>query len=88
MAFGAFYPSITKNSGFRADPEILEWWSSLMELPSVAIGGITPENALPLIEAGADFLAMSSAVWDADDGPTAGVEAFVPLLKTAASAQR
>src|SRR3546814_13557589 len=53
----------------RPDPAILGWWSTLFEIPSVAIGGITPANARPLIEAGADFLAVSSAVWNHPEGP-------------------
>jgi len=67
VAFGAFFPSPTKPSEHRPEPELLEWWSQLMEIPCVAIGGITPENCAPLVEAGADFLAVSSAVWDGDE---------------------
>ena len=77
VAFGAFYESGTKDKGDaeRPEPEILEWWSSVFELPCVAIGGITPENCAPLIEAGADFLAVSGAVWNGDE--VAAIEAFV-----------
>ena len=67
VAFGAFYPSTTKETQHRPQPEILEWWSGLFELPCVAIGGITPANCAPLAAAGADFLAVSSAVWNAAD---------------------
>lgn len=67
VAFGAFHPSSTKAAEHRADPSILSWWSRLAELPCVAIGGITPANAAPLIEAGADFLAVSGAVWGDDE---------------------
>lgn len=67
VAFGAFYPTTTKPSPYRPDPTILSWWSSLFEIPCVAIGGITPENARPLVSAGADFLAVCKAVWSADD---------------------
>ena len=80
VAFGAFYPTTTKETSHRPDPTILRWWSTLMELPCVAIGGITPENARPLVEAGADFLAVSGAVWTHPDGPGAGVAAFAPAL--------
>src|SRR3546814_6125359 len=59
VAFGAFYPTTTKDSMHRPDPAILGWWSTLFEIPCVAIGGITPANARPLIDAGADFLAVS-----------------------------
>ncbi|MBU2033514.1 MAG: thiamine phosphate synthase, partial [Alphaproteobacteria bacterium] len=64
VAFGAFFDSGTKQSEHRADTEMLEWWSGLFEIPCVAIGGITPDNCRPLIAAGADFLAVSGAVWN------------------------
>ena len=67
VAFGAFYPTTTKPSNYRPDPSILTWWSTLFEIPCVAIGGITPDNAKPLVEAGADFVAVCQAVWSADD---------------------
>jgi thiamine-phosphate pyrophosphorylase len=67
VAFGAFHPTTTKPSHYRPDPSILRWWSTLFEIPCVAIGGITPDNARPLIDAGADFLAVCQAVWSADD---------------------
>lgn len=81
VAFGAFYPTTTKEAPTRADPEILEWWSDLFEIPCVAIGGITVENAKPLIAAGADFLAVSSGVWSHVDGPAAAVIAFSALMR-------
>jgi thiamine-phosphate pyrophosphorylase len=80
VAFGAFFPTTTKETEHRAEPVLLSWWSSVFELPCVAIGGITQENARPLVEAGADFLAVSSAVWTHPDGPGAGVAAFAPVL--------
>ena len=67
VAFGAFFPTATKVTEHRAEPEILTWWQSLFELPCVAIGGITPENAAELVAAGADFLAVSGAVWNGDE---------------------
>ena len=76
VAFGAFYPSSTKDVSALADPEILQWWSEMMELPSCAIGGITPENCAPLVRAGADFLAVVGCVWNHPDGPAAGVRAL------------
>lgn len=79
VAFGAFYPTTTKPSGYRPDPAILTWWSTLFEIPCVAIGGITSDNAGPLVEAGADFLAVCKAVWGSDD-PGAAVRAFKDLL--------
>lgn len=76
VAFGAFYPTTTKQAPTQAEPDVLRWWVELFELPCVAIGGITVENAAPLIEAGADFLAVSSGVWDFPAGPGAAVKAF------------
>ncbi|HUC67639.1 MAG TPA: thiamine phosphate synthase [Stellaceae bacterium] len=83
VAFGAFFPSATKEAKHRADPEILRWWSELMTVPSVAIGGITPENCAPLVAAGADFLAVISAVWNHPEGPAAGVKAFIAAMAAA-----
>jgi thiamine-phosphate pyrophosphorylase len=79
VAFGAFYPTTTKPSHYRPQPSILSWWSAVFEIPCVAIGGITPENAKPLVEAGADFLAVCQAVWGKDD-PAAAVKAFAEVL--------
>lgn len=67
VAFGAFYPTATKDTAHRPDPAILSWWTTVFELPCVAIGGITADNAAPLIAAGADFLAVSGAVWSGDE---------------------
>jgi len=78
VAFGAFFPSPTKPSDHRPEPELLAWWSTLMEIPCVAIGGISPENCRPLVDAGADFLAVSSAVWSGDEA--AAVRAFAEQL--------
>ena len=76
VAFGAFYETGTKAPKTRATLEVLEWANDLLLVPSVAIGGITPANCLPLVHAGADFLAAVSAVWDHEDGPKSGVIAF------------
>ena len=80
VAFGAFFPTTTKETQHRAEPSILGWWTTLFELPCVAIGGVTADNAGPLVMAGADFLAVSSAVWDHPEGPKAGVVAFAEVL--------
>jgi thiamine-phosphate pyrophosphorylase len=80
VAFGAFFPTRTKETVHRPEPSILSWWSRIFELPCVAIGGITPDNGRVLVEAGADFLAVSSAVWNAPDGPAAAVRSFEPVL--------
>jgi thiamine-phosphate pyrophosphorylase len=78
VAFGSFYPTATKAVDHYADPVILSWWSTVFELPCVAIGGITPANAAPLIKAGADFIAVSHAVWGGDE--VAAVKAFGDVL--------
>jgi len=80
VAFGAFYPTTTKEVRHRPDPSILGWWSTIFEIPCVAIGGITPDNARPLIEAGADFLAVCGAVWNAPEGEAEAVRRFTALL--------
>ncbi len=80
VAFGAFFPTNTKETKTRADIELLAWWSELMVVPCVAIGGIAVDNARPLVEAGADFIAVSSGVWDYAQGPAAAVRAFNTLF--------
>ncbi|MGD9537998.1 MAG: thiamine phosphate synthase [Alphaproteobacteria bacterium] len=83
VAFGAFFPTATKEPRARASIDLLRWWSELMVVPCVAIGGITPENCGPLVEAGADFLAVVSAVWDHPDGPEAAVRSFNEAIERA-----
>jgi thiamine-phosphate pyrophosphorylase len=80
VAFGAFYPTVTKETRHRPEPSILSWWTTLFEIPCVAIGGITVENAPPLIAAGADFLAVSGAVWNGPQGEAAAMATFAELL--------
>lgn len=81
VAFGAFFPTDTKETGHRPDPSILGWWSTVFEIPCVAIGGITPENGRVLVEAGADFLAVCNSVWAHPQGPTAAVAAFQEIMR-------
>lgn len=81
VAFGAFHPTSTKAVSHAANPALLRWWHVWAELPSVAIGGITLENAAPLIEAGADFLAVSAGVWQHPAGPEAAVSGFARLMR-------
>jgi thiamine-phosphate pyrophosphorylase len=78
VAFGSFYPTTTKEVSHHPEPVILSWWSAVFELPCVAIGGITPANAAPLVKAGADFLAVSHAVWGGDEA--AAVRAFAAAM--------
>jgi thiamine-phosphate pyrophosphorylase len=80
VAFGAFFPTRTKDPKTRADIELLRWWSEVTIIPCVAIGGITVQNAPALIDAGADFVAVSAGVWEYPDGPEAAVKAFNALF--------
>ena len=82
VAFGAFFPSETKATEHQADLEMLTWWQGMFEIPCVAIGGITPENCMALVEAGADFIAVSGAVWNGDEAEA--VRKFTQLLGTKA----
>ena len=76
VAFGAFFPTTTKEAPTQAEPEILTIWQQFMETPCVAIGGINADNAAGLAKAGADFLAVSAGVWAHPQGPAAGVKAI------------
>ena len=80
VAFGAFYPTSTKQVEHVAELDTLQKWSLVTEVPCVAIGGIMAENAKPLVDAGADFLAVSAAVWNYPQGPAEAVKAFNALL--------
>ncbi|MDB5457202.1 MAG: thiamine-phosphate pyrophosphorylase [Caulobacter sp.] len=76
VAFGAFFPTTTKDAPTVADPEILSIWQEVMQTPCVAIGGVTVDTAALLAQAGADFLAVSAGVWAHPDGPKAAVAAL------------
>jgi thiamine-phosphate pyrophosphorylase len=76
VAFGAFFPTDTKDAPTQAEPEILTIWQETMQTPCVAIGGVTPDNCRALVAAGADFLAVSAGVWNHPQGPAAAVKAF------------
>ena len=80
VAFGAFYPTQTKVTDAKPTLELLEYWQADMIIPCVAIGGITPENASPLVKAGADFIAVVTGVWDHKDGPEAAIVAYNKVL--------
>ncbi|MEM7458234.1 MAG: thiamine phosphate synthase [Pseudomonadota bacterium] len=88
VAFGAFYPTETKANTTTAEPETLTWCQMFLTLPCVAIGGITLDNAAPLISAGADFLAVSSGVWNHNDGPAAAVAMFNRVIDEAMAASK
>ena len=76
VAFGAFFETETKDTPYRATPDILTIWQDSMTVPCVAIGGITAETAGDLAKAGADFIAVSSAVWNHADDPVIGIQAL------------
>lgn len=80
VAFGAFYQTGTKTVEHFADIEILRWWTTVSPIPCVAIGGITADNAAPIVAAGADFIAVSGTVWNDPGGPAAGVAGFARIL--------
>jgi thiamine-phosphate pyrophosphorylase len=81
VSFGPFFPP---GGEAAAELETLVWWARVMTLPAVAIGGIKPGNCPPLVAAGADFLAVISAVWDFPSGPAAGVKALHEAMAKAA----
>jgi thiamine-phosphate pyrophosphorylase len=83
VAFGAFFPTDTKETQHVAETGLLEWWSELMEVPCVAIGGITAANCAPLVRAGADFLAVVGAVWNHPEGAAAGVRQMNQAIREA-----
>ncbi|GAB4188621.1 MAG: thiamine phosphate synthase [Thalassobaculales bacterium] len=85
VAFGAFFPTATKQAPARATPELLAWWAEIMTVPVVAIGGITVANCRPLVEAGADFLAVVGGVWSHPDGPAAAVRGFNAVFRAVAA---
>jgi thiamine-phosphate pyrophosphorylase len=80
VAFGAFFPTTTKDAKTIADIELIQWWAELMTVPCVAIGGITVVNCRPLVEAGADCLAVASGVWNYPGGPALAVKDFNEIL--------
>jgi len=80
VAFGAFFPTETKEVVHHASPELLTQWTEIATVPVVAIGGITADKARGLLDAGADYLAVSGAIWNHPEGAAAGVKAFTEAL--------
>ena len=80
VAFGAFFQTDTKETSVTALPDILTFWSQVTTVPCVAIGGINPQNASVLVEAGADFLAVSGAIWNHAEGPEVAMKEFAEIL--------
>lgn len=87
VAFGAFYPTTTKPSHYQPTPDLLTWWSDIMEVPCVAIGGITPRNLGPLVQAGADFIAVVTGVWNHPRGPAEAVREYNRAITEAAASR-
>ena len=83
VAFGAFFDTATKQTEHRADPAMLSWWATVAEIPCVAIGGINAGNCSPIVQAGADFLAVSGAVWNHPAGPAQGVGELLTAMAQA-----
>ncbi len=83
VAFGAFFPTDTKETVYKPEPSLLTVWDEIAEIPSVAIGGITVDNCAEIISAGADLIAVSGAVWNYPDGPVAGASAIISAMKAA-----
>ena len=86
VAFGAMFPTATKDAPTACDLETLSIWQETMQIPCVAIGGITPENCGPVVQAGADFIAGLSAIWSHPEGPGAAVKALLKAIAEAAEA--
>jgi thiamine-phosphate pyrophosphorylase len=87
VSFGAFYPTTTKEAKGKPEPEILRWWNEFFTVPCVAIGGINAENCGALVQAGADFIAVVSAVWHHPHGPKAAVEELNRAIDAATPAK-
>ncbi|SIT31900.1 thiamine-phosphate diphosphorylase [Thalassospira xiamenensis M-5 = DSM 17429] len=83
VAFGAFYPTQTKEAKTSVTPEIIEIWTTFTTVPCVAIGGITADNLGPIVEAGADFIAVTGGVWNHPDGAEAGAKAIKAAIAAA-----
>ena len=76
VAFGAVFPTATKQASTRVELEIFSIWQEVMQTPCVAIGGITAENVAEAAAAGADFAAVCAGVWSYPEGPAAAVAAL------------
>ena len=83
VSFGPCFPTTNSSYTEFLSTDLLSWWNAYIEVPSVAIGGITPENCPPLVQAGVDFLAVSGGVWNHPQGPAAAVTAFGVAIATA-----
>jgi len=92
VAFGAYHPTTSKEPEQLAKygtpkADLLPWWSTYTTVPSVAIGGLTPDNCGELVTAGADFIAVISSVWSHPEGAAAAVKAFNRAIKMGLAAR-
>lgn len=81
VAFGAFYPTTTKTPKAFPEPEILKWWVENSVIPCVAIGGIKSDNCKPIVNAGADFVAVVSAIWQDTANIGKNVKSLLAAIK-------
>lgn len=86
VAFGAFYPTQSKSPEKLArygtpTADIIRDWTTYTTVPCVAIGGLTPQNCVELVSAGADFIAAITAVWSHPNGAAHGVKDFNDAIK-------
>ncbi len=86
VAFGAFHPTQSKSPEKLAmygtpSADIIRDWTTYTTVPCVAIGGLTPENCVELVSAGADFVAAITAVWSHPKGAAQGVKDFNEAIK-------
>lgn len=88
ISFGAFFPSQTKISRGNPSQEILQWSSEMLNLPIVAIGGITDKNCASLAKAGADFLAIISYVWSHPDSEVVALNQIQSALSALKSERK
>lgn len=85
VAFGAFFPTRSKpqekvEKWGIPKPDLVEWWSTYTTVPCVAIGGMKPDNCQTLVQAGADFIAAITSVWEHPQGASEAVREFNKVL--------
>ena len=84
VSFGPVYASATKALPAAEEGlETLGWWAQMMEVPCVAVGGITAANCAPVVSAGADFIATIGGLWNAPEGPAEAAAAFAAAIRAA-----
>lgn len=71
-----YYPKEASAPKYMVSPNILTWWSTLMEIPCVAAGGIKPDNCTDIVKAGADFICASTSIWEHPGGAATALRDF------------